>query len=439
MNLRPPARRRRRTDLPQHRQIIVRSSVTTGFLLLLGYIAVSSYNGVPGKSYDHVTVQVPRIGSLIAHDLVRIRGKRVGQVRDITSRPDGSVELDLQLAKGTAVPSDSRVMLRANGLLGARYVELIPGRSTTRLADDAVLRGTDAALTFGVADALDTFDSETRGGLSTMLGGLGQAVLGRGPGLNVALDEAASAIVPAQRLLGAVADQRGLGRLLPSLDAAFGTLARSREPLGKLLRPASEALAPLDRQRAAVRATLRQAPGSLAAASRGLDQGADLLDAVHALAVDARPALRAAPTGLRSTAALLADARAPLRDARPLVAALGPAVPGALKLTKPLRLLARPLNASLSSLRATADEVAPHRCDIINFGVVFRSMTGMGSIGDGPAGPAMEFRLQAAVTPPEEVLGTTKLTGLVKRIGYPAPCQFLATPYPSLPRPGDGR
>jgi ABC-type transporter Mla subunit MlaD len=429
-------RRTRRSDRPDHTRIFLRGTLTTLVLLALGYIAVTSYSGVPGKRYDRLAVEVPRVGSLIVHDLVRVRGERVGQVREISPGPDGAVRLELQLERGTAVPADSRVVLRANGLLGARYVEIVPGHSASTLASGALLRGGASSLTFGVTDALDTFDVATRGGLGELIGGLGQGLLATGEALNRALSDGAGAIVPARKLFAALADERpALDALIPALDRAAGTLDRNRIGFGRLLRPAAVALMPFARERGAVQNSLRQAPASLRAASTGLAAGRHLLDAVHALADDARPALSRAPGGLRATTALLREARAPVDRAERLVDAVAPTVPAALRLTAALRPLAQPLVAAFDDVRTVADRAAPYSCDIVNFAAVFRSMTGLGSIGEGPVGPAMQFRLQAAITPPEEALGTTKISGLVKRIGYPEPCRFLATPYPILSRP----
>jgi virulence factor Mce-like protein len=427
-------RRSRRTDRPQHGRIFLRGALTTLVLLVLGYIALTSYSGVPGKHYSQLTVDVPRVGSLIPHDLVRIRGVRVGQVHEIAPTRGGRVRLDLQLEPGTPIPADSRVLLRANGLLGARYVEIVPGRSEERLASGAVLRGGEGSLTFGVSDALDTFDAETRGRLGQMIGGLGTGVLGRGDGLNHALLEGSGAIVPARRLFATIAGQsRRLDSIVPSLDTAFGTLDRTKAALGRQLQPAAAALGPFGDQGDDVRDTLREAPSALYTARSGLDAAGGLLNRVRALSNVARPSLSRAPRALRETTRLLREARGPVGRAKTLVNAVPPAVPEALQLTAGLQPLGHPLVESFDHLQTVADRVAPYKCDVVNFAAVFRSMTGFGGIGEGPVGPAMQFRLQAGVTPPEEVLGTRKISGLVKRVGYPKPCRYLASPYPAVP------
>jgi hypothetical protein len=79
-------------------------------------------------------------------------------------------------------------------------------------------------------------------------------------------------------------------------------------------------------------------------------------------------------------------------------------------------------------------------CDIENFGVVFRSMTGHGGTGEGPIGPAMAFRLQTVPPSAGEVAGMKDDSGVVVRDGYPEPCKYLSTPYPpDSPRLGGGR
>ena len=97
------------------------------------WTAVTSYSGVPLRDYDHYVVEVPATGNLIAHDQVRIGGVRVGQVEKTAITPDGKARLALQLERGTRLPADTQVVLRANGLLGARYVQLVPGASSRLL------------------------------------------------------------------------------------------------------------------------------------------------------------------------------------------------------------------------------------------------------------------------------------------------------------------
>ena len=92
---------------------------------------------------------------------------------------------------------------------------------------------------------------------------------------------------------------------------------------------------------------------------------------------------------------------------------------------------------ALGELTPMVRDLAPYGCDIINFGTVFRSVTGFGGTGEGPNGPAMSFRLTVIPSPTENA-GVRDGSGLVKRDGYPAPCKYRAE-YAQLDAPLRGR
>jgi phospholipid/cholesterol/gamma-HCH transport system substrate-binding protein len=409
-------------------------------IALLIWLGISAYNGVPLKGYSTVYVTIAQAGNLLAHDPVRIAGVRVGQVTEKSIAPDGRIRLQLQLEPGVSLPADTVVRLRASGLLGARYVELIPGHSTRTLASGSTIAAPTAALTYGVPEALDTFDTETRGALGTMVRELGAGMLGRGTQLNAAIRNSAPQMVPFQQLAEAILANPGAAqRLLPSLDQMTTALANSRVAIASTFGPAATALAPFVDRRGSVQSTLDAAPGALTAANAGLGQGESLLDAASALADAARVTLPDAPSGLQQATALLADTHPDLQRANSLLQAAQPAVPAALRVTASLKPLLAPLLKGLQNLIPMVNQIAPYGCNIENMGAVFRSMTGFGGTGTGPHGPAMEFRL--TVVPPGGLnfFGAKDTTPLTKRDGYPPPCKYLASTYPSVgPRSAGG-
>jgi virulence factor Mce-like protein len=419
------------------RRVVIRGLV---FLMIFGafaYVAMSSYNGVPGRSYDHVEASVPRTGNLIAHDPVRIAGRRVGQVEKVSAAPDGNAHVRIQLEKGNDLPADSKILLRSDGLLGARYVELVPGTSHTRLAPGAVIRGGTNSLTYGVTEALDTFDRETRGGLGSTLGELGKGTLGRGHVLNDAFRRGGHALGPFDQMLRRLLRQPQANEaLLPSLNGAVAPLDANRRDLGRLLGTAATALTPFVDERTAVRDALAAAPSSLASADAGLGRSRTLLRAARSLAREANLTLPTAPGGLRAAATLLRESPTPLKRTTALLKTADPAIPALLKITAGAAPLLTPLHELFSDATAIVNGIAPYGCDIENFGAVFRSMTGMGGYGDGPNGPAMGFRLQAVSPLPGEVLSAKDGTGLMHRDGYSQPCKFLSGPYNTVNRAG---
>src|SRR5205807_7400526 len=172
---------------------------------------------------------------------------------------------------------DTKVAVRASGLLGARYVELLPGSSQRMLRSGSMIAAPATALTFGVTDALNTFDEQTRGALGTTVRELGAGMLGRGRALNEAIRLSAGDIVPFQRLAETILSHPGAAqRLLPAMDQMTTALANARQGIAGTFGPAATALAPFVDHRSAVQATLDQAPSALSATNFGLTQGQSL-------------------------------------------------------------------------------------------------------------------------------------------------------------------
>lgn len=429
--LRSPRSRRRR-DSESARRTIFKGVAVSAFVALVVWLAISAYNGVPFASYSTVYVSIPGAGNLLQHDPVRIAGVRVGQLLSKSIGSDGRVRLQLQLDPGVRVPADTAAAVRASGLLGARYVELVPGHSTRMLAAGATIAAPGNALTYGVPEALNTFDAQTRGALGTVVRELGAGLLGRGAQLNDAIRASSPKMLPFQQLAQAVLSNPGAAqRLLPSLDQMTTALASSSGQLASTFAPATTALAPFVDQRGAVQATLDQAPGALSAADSGLADGQRLLSGAQAVAAAAQATLPDAPAGLQQLTALLANTHSDLQRATALLGAAKPAVPAVIRITDSLQPLLAPLLAGLNNLTPMLGQVTPYGCNVENLGVVFRSMTGMGGTGTGPHGPAMAFRLTPV--PPGGLgglIGTTDTSGLTARDGYPAPCKYLGGTYP---------
>jgi virulence factor Mce-like protein len=432
---------RRRRDTTPPRRVLMQAAIGTAVVLGLVWLSLSIYGGVPWVSYKTIYATVPQTGNMIPHDPVKIGGVPVGQVIAITVNRAGEALLQLQLDPGTKVPQGTTFKVRANGLLGSRYVQLIPGSSSRPLPVGAVLHGNANSLTYGVPDAINVLDHQTRGALGTMVTGLGQGLLGRGPGLNDTIHEIAAESIPAQRLVGGLVGAGQLGRLVPSLESLMSPLNTARYTITAMLNPASTTAQPFVDQRAAVQATFDQAPAALDAANAGLANGERLLTAADALSVQARAILPSAPPGLKATTLLLAQSHPALIRARALLATAKPSVPAVLRITQALSPVLSPLNQTFSRASSIFNTAGPYACNTENFAAVIRSMTGFGgaeTVPGGPGGPAMAFRLEVISAPPQEILGVKDTSGLYKRVGYAAPCHYLATTYPTSLTPLSG-
>ncbi|WP_372788117.1 MlaD family protein [Paraconexibacter sp.] len=429
--LRRNLRRSPRRDTESVPRTLAKSLATIAFVGAVLYVGLTSYNGVPGRQYGTVYAEVPGVGNLIRHDPVRIAGVRVGQVEQIGLTERGRPRIRLQIEPNTDIPSDTGVAVRANGLLGARYVQLVPGTSATPLADGGTITADRDALSFGIADALDTFDAKTRTRLGDTLDGLGEGLLGQGENLNDSLRVLAPAVPRFSSVMRAITARPGSAeRLLPSLDGLMTPLDDNREQIGSFFDPADRAVAPFVRERAALRAALAEAPSSLGAAQTGLRRGQRLLLAARRLSRSVDAVFPSLTPGLRATGSLLRDSPPSLTRARGLLTDAVPTVPAALRITRALKPVLPRLDGGLADAIPMLQYIGPRACDIENFGVTMRSMTGFGGEGTGPLGPLMQFRAQVIFAP--ETLAPLGTVVKPRKDQYAAPCRYLSKPYPSV-------
>lgn len=424
-------RKRRVSEDVTPRRALTWAVVVLGLLTIYVAFSVTAYNGLPFKNYGSVYASVPEKGNLIKHDQVRIAGVRVGQVLSIGVGSDGNPRLKLQLEPGTKLSADTQVFVRANGLLGARYVQLVPGTSSQMLGNGALIKGSPDALTYGVPDAISVLDTKTRGALGTTVRELGAGVLGNGVPLNETIRDSSAEIQPFEQLTRSILATPGAAaRLVPSMNSLAEPLAAARTSYADMLDPAARAFKPFADERDAVRATLDQAPSTLATVRTGLATGSRLLIAADDLATQAERTLPSAPAGLRAAAALLKDT-APLAPTARLLDKLRPAVPAVLRLTGAASPVLTPVLNGLRNAIPTINYVAGRACNVENFGAILRSFTGWGgTAGDGPIGAPTAFRLQVLVAPPLNELGVS--AGNLARSTYDAPCAYLSKTYPKF-------
>ena len=432
-------RRTRRRDTPAFTPTVLKGVATLGLLAVALAFAVTANKGVPGRDYHKMYVSAEGTGSLRSKDKVAIGGVRVGQVVEITPRED-DVRVQLQLEPDVRLSPDTTARIRANGLLGARYVQLIPGNERGVLEDESTIKAPANALSSTVPDALELFNAETRGALGISIRGLGEGVTGNGQALNAGIRLSSDAARPFAGIMQAILAREGAAaRLAPSLDSGVTALNSARSDLRRLFDPAADALQPFADERDKLRETLDVAPAALASSSQAIQRSRVLLTSVRALADSAQRTLPLAPNGLRQATKLLQDARAggdesALGRATDLLDAAEPAIPAVLGLTEAVRPVLPKLDTALAALTPAIKEIGEHGCDVINTGITLRSMTGFVGTGTGPNGPSSQFRLQAVAGP--ESLGIKDPLGVVDP--YPEPCTTLGRSFDVTPGTGLG-
>lgn len=435
-----------RTTRPRRRDTIRPRSVVTGGLAtliavgVLVMIGLRAPGGVEFRNYRALQVALYDSGNLQPRSEVRIKGVRVGQVIEVRPR-DGRAIAELKLDPGTEeLPTDTAALLRARGLLGARYIDLIPGRATSMLDDGALIRARPDALYSGVPETLETFDAQTRAGLGRTLRGLGTGLVGRGEDLNATLLAGPRPANQFPDLIQTVLERPGaVDRLAPALRDGTAELDASREAIARGFGPAADALTPFAKRRDALGETIEVAPSTLVAARGGLDRGRNLVAAAADLARTATVALEPAPAALRKTSALLAESRRPLQRTSALLDAVRPAVPRTLTLLRKVSPLLAPLTTAFDDLDPLVRTLGTYGCEIDNFAENWRSALGFGSeqstggaeLPSGKVGALHNFRI-LVVAGPQAISGVELGTkGLANVTPYPEPCSYApGKPYP---------
>lgn len=90
-------------------------------------------------------------GGLMPGAEVRYRGYKIGKVTRIEPNPQ-EVKVILIIQPNISVPEDSTLRVAFDGLIGQKYVEIIPGFSTAEVKSGTVLTGFS---TLGIVDFID--------------------------------------------------------------------------------------------------------------------------------------------------------------------------------------------------------------------------------------------------------------------------------------------
>jgi len=93
---------------------------------------------------------------------VRLAGVEVGIVKKLhvfVDQADGNktkVRVDAWITGDTAIPDDSKITINQLGILGEKYLEIMPGRSTTAMQDGSTIVGQDPVPIERIAESVES-------------------------------------------------------------------------------------------------------------------------------------------------------------------------------------------------------------------------------------------------------------------------------------------
>jgi len=113
--------------------------VIAGMFLAFAY-TTADIQAVTGYS---VSAKFLKVGGLETGSDVRISGIRVGTVTDQTLDPATfQAAVTMSISGDVKLPADTEAAIVSDGLLGGKYVNLIPGRASQTLADGGTVAKT---------------------------------------------------------------------------------------------------------------------------------------------------------------------------------------------------------------------------------------------------------------------------------------------------------
>ena len=114
-----------------------------GLILFVSSIVFVGKMDIFAKPEMAITGQFEQVNGLKTGNQVKFSGVAVGTVDSVEIVP-GGVAVGMKINEGTEIPSDSKFMMGADGLLGDKFIQISPGKSKVYLHDGDSVRGEGA-------------------------------------------------------------------------------------------------------------------------------------------------------------------------------------------------------------------------------------------------------------------------------------------------------
>jgi ABC-type transporter Mla subunit MlaD len=308
---------------------------TLGIALpLLAFVGLGASDG-GGSGYE-VRAIFDSVASAVPGEDVKVAGAKVGKIgaMDVTADRKAAVTLRIDDARFTPFKADARCTIRAQSLIGEKFVDCTPGSANARALpkiDEGEAKGQHLlplARTSSPVDldlVNDTLRLPYRQRLAILLDEFGAGLAGRGSDLNAVIHRSNPA--------------------LRETDKVISILASQNQVLARLARDSDTSLAPLARQRRRVSDWIVQANRTGQASA---ERRADIEASLHKL-----------PGTLRQLRPLMADLEGFTNQATPVVTNLGKAAPDVSRLIRQLGPFSRASVPAITSLGEAARRGRP--------------------------------------------------------------------------------
>jgi ABC-type transporter Mla subunit MlaD len=323
----------------------MRRLVLMAVLLVAGAGVLVGAAGGSKRSY-RVDAIFDRTAALIPGQQVKVAGAPVGTVKDITLTPQRKARVEMEVQEGFApFRSDARCIIRAEALIGEKFVQCDPGTPRAR-----PLEGHDGGVPtvplernttpVEIDTILATFRRPYRERLRILLNEFGIGLAGRSDDINALIRRANPALKEANNLLRILDRERhSLGELVDGSDAALRELAGRKREVQGFIEHANTVTRAMGSRRGDLAESIRRLPpllselepsarrlGSFARqATPTVHQLRTAAPAVNALLGDIQPLSEAAVPALQHLSRASRVGRRTVRAATPVAKRLAPA------------------------------------------------------------------------------------------------------------------
>ncbi|MEJ2656554.1 MAG: outer membrane lipid asymmetry maintenance protein MlaD [Desulfobacterales bacterium] len=117
-------------------------------IVCVGYLSIRLGNiGLGGNRFYPLFARFQSVSGLIVGAHVELAGVHIGKVASITLDPKRLVAVvELKIRKGLKLSDDVIAAVRTSGLIGDKYIQLIPGNSDIILKPGGMITETESAV-----------------------------------------------------------------------------------------------------------------------------------------------------------------------------------------------------------------------------------------------------------------------------------------------------
>lgn len=127
-------------------ELVVGIFMLTG-ILMIGYMTVKlgNLNWITESHYS-LKAKFSNISGLVDGAAIEIAGVKVGYVSSIKLDKDFDAELEFRIKKGIVLTDDVIASVKTYGIIGDKYIKLLPGGSEEELKDGDYITETESTI-----------------------------------------------------------------------------------------------------------------------------------------------------------------------------------------------------------------------------------------------------------------------------------------------------